>query len=135
MGHIVQDMLSTGKGEITMFVEVEVLASANCPMSLTRIFDAMEDPVEVSRVMASDPAGVDGLCDVTGWSASGPCPAYAAPVEDSGEGIAMLVYGGDEGIRLKPVDCRERWDLHSPSQWGEACLLLDKNVELVRAPD
>jgi len=118
-----------------MFLEVEVSESANCPLSLTRGFDAIQDPVQVSRVMASDPDDNDRTCDVTGWSASGPCPAYAALVEDSGEGIVMLIYGGDEGIRLKPVVCHEPWDLNSPRQWGEACLLLDQAVELIPTPE
>ena len=59
-----------------------------------------------------------------------PCPAYSVLVEDSGEGIVMLIYGGDEGIRLKPVDEKEAWLLSSPRQWGEPCLLLDKDVML-----
>ncbi|MCE2463619.1 MAG: hypothetical protein J4F46_06890 [Dehalococcoidia bacterium] len=112
-----------------MFIEVEVSESANCPMSLTRVFDAMGVPIRVSRVMASDPYGQDHMCDVTGWSASGECSAYAVLVEDSGEGVAMLIYGGDEGIRLKPVGCQDAWDLNSPHQWGEACLLLDKDAK------
>jgi len=98
---------------------------------VTRVFDALEEPAQVARVMASDPQGNEHMCDVTGWSRKiGPCPAYAALVEDSGEGVAMLVYGGDEGIRLKPVERQEHWDLSSPHQWGEACLLLDKSVSL-----
>ena len=115
-----------------MFIEVDVSegAQGEIPLSVTRFFDAMEDPVQVSRVMASGPEDNDRMCDVIGWSASGPCLAYAARVEDSGEGTVMLIYGGDEGIRLKSVDCHERWDLDSPRQWGEACLLLDMNVEL-----
>ena len=114
-----------------MFIEVEVIESANCPLSLTRMFDAMEDPVPVSEVVASDLMEEDQMCAVTGWSSSGPCPAYAVLVEDSGEGVAMLIYGGDEGIRLKPVESQDDWDLDSPNQWGEACLLLDKDVSLV----
>ena len=113
-----------------MFVDVDVTQSANCPLSVTRVFDALEAPIQVSRVIASDPEDNDHLCDVTGWSSSGPCRASAALVEDSGEGIVMLIYGGDEGIRLKPADCQEGWDLTSPRQWGEACLLLDRNVRL-----
>jgi len=113
-----------------MFVEVDVSESANCPMALTRIFDAMQPPAHISNVTTSDPMGRDQMCDVTGWSSQGPCPAYAALVEDSGEGVAMLIYGGDEGIRLKPASSQEEWDLSSPDQWGEACLLLDKDVNL-----
>ena len=114
-----------------MFLEVDVSESANCSLSMVRVFDAMQEPVQVSKIMASDPGGNDLMCDVTGWSSeAGPCPAYAALVEDSGEGVAMLIYGGDEGIRLKPAGSPEGWDLNSPAQWGEACLLLDKDVAL-----
>ena len=114
-----------------MFVEVDVNESSNCPMSLTRVFDAMNETRRVTWVVAADPMGNDHECNVTGWSAeSGPCLAYAVMVEDSGEGVAVLVYGGDEGIRLKPVGCEEEWDLNSTHQWGEACLLLDKDVRL-----
>ena len=116
-----------------MFIEVDVSegAQGEIPFAVTRVFDAMEDPVQVSRVMAPDLESDERMCDVTGWSSEiGPCPAHAVLVEDSGEGIAMLIYGGDEGIRLKPVDCQEVWDLNSPHQWGEACLLLDKDIRL-----
>ncbi len=74
--------------------------------------------------------GVDANCSVTGWSTDGPCPAYAVPVADSGEGVVTLIFGGDEGIRLKPVDSGETWDLESPNQWGEPCLLLDPDVAM-----
>ena len=113
-----------------MFIDINVSESANCPLSLNRVFDAMREPVQVVRLMASDPEGKPLVCNVTGWSTSGPCPAYAALVEDSGEGVAMLIYGGEEGIRLKAVDSQGDWDLNSSSQWGEACLLLDKDVQL-----
>ena len=113
-----------------MFVDVTVSESANCPMALTRIFDAVQSPTQITIVMAADPEGKDQLCNVTGWSNQGPCPAYAALVEDSGEGLAMLIYGGDEGIRLRPTSVQAGWDLSSSEEWGEACLLLDKDVKL-----
>ena len=111
-----------------MLVEVDVSESVNCPMSLGRVFYALGEPAPVSRVMASDPGYAERLCDVTGWSAAGPCPAQAVLVEDSGEGIVLLVYGGDEGIRLKLAGGEEAGDLDSPSQWGEPCLLLDQDA-------
>ena len=114
-----------------MFLQIEVTESQNCPLSLTRMFEAVEDVVEVSRVVTSDLNDVEHMCDVIGWSSeTGPCAAYTALVEDSGEGIARLVYGGDEGIRLKPADVEEEWSLESRHQWGEACLLLDKDAKL-----
>jgi hypothetical protein len=113
-----------------MFVEVDVTDGGNSPMAVNRMFAVRSKPQRVSRVLAADPQGHDTWCDVTGWSAQGPCPALAAVAEDSGEGLVMLVYGGDEGIRLKPADCAEAWDLASARQWGEACLLLDQQVRL-----
>ena len=58
-------------------------------------------------------------CDVVGWSSAeggSACPALSVPVEDSGAGIATLVYGGDWGIRLTPRDGTE--------PFGEPYLLL-----------
>ena len=113
-----------------MFIEVDVSEGSNCPWALNRMFQTLGSPTPVSRVMASDPQDRDHLCEVTGWSSSGPCTAYGVLVEDSGEGVAMLIYGGDQGIRLKDTVNEEPWDLESPRQWGEPCLLLDKDVEV-----
>ncbi len=114
-----------------MFLQVEVIESENCPLALTRMFETADVVYQVVRVRTWDLMDVERMCDVTGWSSkTGPCPAYTALVDDSGEGIARLVYGGDEGIRLKPSDLQEEWSLDSPHQWGEACLLLDKDVEI-----
>ena len=99
-------------------------------MSLERVFDGKGEPRSIEQMVAPNPMGDDINCRVTGWSSSGPCPAYAIMVEDSGEGILMLVYGGDEGLRLQPADGSEEWDLEDANQWGEACLLLHKDVEL-----
>lgn len=111
-----------------MLIEVEVTGGANSPLDLHRMFDLLSDPGEVHRVLAPDPMGQDLWCEVTGWDAGGPCPAMAALSEDSGEGVVLLVYGGNEGIRLKPADSSEDWDVASTSQWGEACLMLGNDT-------
>jgi hypothetical protein len=108
-----------------MFVEVDVEASSNCEYSLTRVYSAIGEPAPVIRADIPDRRGNLGLHEITGWSANGPCQAYAVEVEDSGEGRALLFYGGDDGIRLKPADSSEEWSLESDKQWGEPCLLLD----------
>jgi hypothetical protein len=111
-----------------MFIEIEVASGANCPLSMTRMFSAIDRPVPVSFVKTAGPSGDESSHEVTGWSSQGPCQAYAVLVEDSGEGIALLIYGGDEGVRLKPAGSTEPWNLASPNQWGEPCLLLDKEA-------
>ncbi len=107
-----------------MLLEVEVVSGANSPLDLHRMFDLLTDPIEVVRVYATSPMGEDLWCRVTGWSSQGPCPARSALAEDSGEGVVLLVYGGDEGLRLQPAGSGEEWDLANAAQWGEACLML-----------
>ena len=116
-----------------MLFEVEVEAAGNSPMDLNRVFDLLSEPKAITRIFTADLSGRDCWCDVTGWSHSGPRQAYAALSEDSGEGVVLLVYGGDDGIRLKPADSLEEWDLTNGNQWGEPCLMLGKDTPLVEA--
>ncbi len=111
-----------------MLIEVEVTAGENSPLALHRMFDLLEDPRPVSRVLAPNPLGEDVWCEVTGWDAEGPCPAMAALSEDSGDGVVLLIYGGSEGVRLRPADAPDRWALNDAAQWGEACLMLGKDT-------
>ena len=113
-----------------MLIEVEVIAGANSPLDLHRMFDLLQETRAASRVLAPSPTGEDVWCDVTGWDAGGPCPALTSLAEDSGEGVVLLVYGGDEGIRLRPVGSSGEWDLALSEQWGEACLMLDKDTRI-----
>ena len=112
-----------------MLYEVEVNEGGNSPLALDRVFDLLEDPRPISRVVTADLGGQDTWCLVTGWDEDGPCQAMAALAEDSGDGVILLVYGGSEGIRLKPAGNTAAWDLADVSQWGEPCLMLDKNTE------
>ena len=73
------------------FIEVDVESGENSDMSLVRMFDATEDPREITWVVALRRDGTEGPCAVTGWSADGPCAVRAAPVWDSGDGVALLV--------------------------------------------
>jgi hypothetical protein len=107
-----------------MLVEVEVVGGENSPLDLHRMFDLLNDPIEVMRVYATNPKGEDLWCRVTGWSAEGPCAAMSALAEDSGEGVVLLVYGGNEGIRLQPAGSGDAWEISNSGQWGEACLML-----------
>ena len=111
-----------------MLIEVEVIAGENSPLDVHRMFDLLEQPRPVSRVVAPNIRGEDVWCDVTGWDSGGPTQAMAALSEDSGEGVVLLVYGGDEGLRLRPAGSAEDWSLSVGEQWGEACLMLDKDT-------
>lgn len=114
---------------MSQYLEVDVPEGANSPMSLVRMFSMVEQPKAVSSVWTSDSQGKDAWCDVTGWSANGPCPAKAVIVEDSGDGQALLIFGGEEGIRLRRTQHKTSWNINDKSQWGEACLLLPLGTE------
>ena len=111
-----------------MLFEVEVYGGENSPMDLNRVFDLLSEPRPITQVYTADPAGADRWCSVTGWGDSGPCPAMAALAEDSGEGVVLLIYGGDQGIRLTPAEFKYEWDLTEDLQWGEPCLMLSKDT-------
>jgi len=112
-----------------MFIEVEVQESANCSFALNRVYSALADPVPITWVSAPGPLGDMGFCEIIGWSIEGPCQAYGALVEDSGEGQALLVYGGDQGVRLRPWGSLAPWSTENSEQWGEPCMLLDLDVQ------
>ena len=111
-----------------MFYEVDVVAEGNSPMDLNRVFSLLSQPQPITKLIATTPMGADIWCEVTGWKEDGPCPAYAAQAEDSGEGVVLLIYGGDWGIRLRPDGDPAEWDLANGTQWGEPCLMLEKDT-------
>ena len=116
-----------------MYYEVDVVAEGNSPMDLNRVFSLLGEPQPIRKLIAANPQGEDIWCDVVGWNEDGPSTAYAVQAEDSGDGVILLIYGGEWGIRLRPEGARpensgEEWDLDSAVQWGEPCLMLDKDT-------
>ncbi|MSQ32279.1 MAG: hypothetical protein EXR59_03455 [Dehalococcoidia bacterium] len=112
-----------------MFVQIDVKSGRNNKDSLELVFNGLGKPYTITKVMTDDRVGVTRMHKVTGWSTQGPCDAIALIVEDSGAGSALLIQGGDEGLRLMADDINEAWDLDSANQWGEACLLLSEDAE------
>ena len=111
-----------------MLLVIEVEESENSLFAVTRSFQTMQDPRPVSRVVTYGPDGSEGTFEVVGWSEDGPGTAFAALVDDSGEGSALLLYGADEGIRLRPEGSTADWSLEEPSEWGEPFLLLSHDT-------
>ena len=114
-----------------MIVEVE--SSDNCEASFFARFKeaGAPKPVIQVRLYERNPAGE--WYSVTGWSDDSEmplCPAYARLVEDSGSGLAYLVYGGIYGLRFKPIAIEEPWSLESPHQFGETHLSLASERDL-----
>jgi hypothetical protein len=72
-------------------------------------------------------------CAATGWSEAGPVPALLHPIEESGDGPARLLTGGEHGLRLARIDgpdaAAPAWDLADPAQWAEPFIILTPEVE------
>ena len=79
------------------FIEVLVEDTPACPGC------AMRWKAETAPRMVRSLRYEEVPCEVTGMSQEGPVPAQAVTVEDSGGGTATLVWGGDLGLRLRPV--------------------------------
>ena len=118
------------------YTHVEVEPNDNTPMMAQQVYKNIGVPFPVShvRIYEGEPEGQ--LCAVTGWSSaeSGPeTPAYAVQIEDSSEGRALLVYGGDWGVRLRPAGSDAPWSIEDAEQWGETHLVLASEDDLTRA--
>ncbi|MQG07973.1 MAG: hypothetical protein FI684_02935 [SAR202 cluster bacterium] len=107
-------------------IELEVSAGENSPLDLHRMYNLLQDPVQISIFESDYLTDEPVKYAVTGWSEDNkPCPAQAAQAEDSGDGVILLIYGGTEGIRIQRADDYKEWNISDPSQWGEPCLMLD----------
>jgi len=114
-----------------MFLEVE--SSDNCETSLFLRFKELGPSRTVTQVKSYERSPAGEWCDVVGYTddVENPwCVASAQPVEDSGAGLAILIFGGVGGLRLKPVSCKEPWDVKSPQQWAETHLLIGDSRDL-----
>ncbi len=87
------------------FVNVFVDPNPNCEDGCALRFKAEDEPRVVRAVRWFDQRDVAVDCDVVGWSSENggtAVPATAVTIEDSSSGTAVLVWGGDWGVRLTP---------------------------------
>ncbi len=114
-----------------MFVEVE--SNQNCETSIFLRYKELGPSRRVTHIKIYDRVSQGEWCTITGWSDSpeeARCDAYAQQVEDSGAGMAVLVFGGNNGVRLQPESSQSKWDLDDETQWGEAYLLLSDDRDV-----
>jgi hypothetical protein len=117
-----------------IFLDVE--PSENWPDSLQLVFSALEGPKPVRQVRLYHQVSDGALYEITGWTLEGrPCPAFSVAVEDSGQGRAYLIYGGNGGIRMRPPtsdpSTTHPWSLDDPAQWGESHMLLSDAADII----
>ena len=112
-------------------VVIEIPPNPNCEPVDMRIFNDVEAPGRVRELYVAPPGGSPAWHEVTCWTAEGAtCLALARRVDDSGEGLAVLIYGGTGGLRFRPAGSRQPWTLNDPAQWGRSFLLTTDTQDL-----
>ena len=112
-----------------MFLEVE--PNPNVDQSVGLVYKDVSSPREVYCIKYFVHEEEKPVL-VTGWDGEKgmACPAYACRVEESGDGMATLIFGGSGGIRMKELEDEEEWDCRKPGQWGETHLSIPSTVLL-----
>jgi hypothetical protein len=83
--------------EPPIFIQID--ENPNCAAMDGQVFQPKAPARGVKRVRVSRD-GVTDWFDITGVDETGPCPAIASPIDDSGDGACYLVTGGAWGLKL-----------------------------------
>ena len=103
---------------------IEIPPNPNCDAVDMCVFHDLTPPRLVSQVRLEREQGVAQWYEVTGWTTSGTTQsALAQKVDDSGEGVALLIHGGDAGLRFRPAGSQTAWQLRHAEQWGTPFIL------------
>ncbi len=112
-------------------ITIEIPANPNCDAVDLRVFHNLDAPRPVLQVRLARENGPVQWHEVVAWTIAGtPAQAVAQRVDDSGEGVAFLVYGQDAGIRLRPSGSTDAWRVPHPQQWGLPFILTTDPADL-----
>lgn len=117
------------------YTHIDVESNDNTPMMAQQVYRNIGLPFAVTHVRLYEGEPEGKLCAITGWSSADggtETKAYAVKIEDSSEGMAYLVYGGDWGVRLRPAESEAAWSLEDFDQWGETHLVIADEADLTR---
>ena len=116
-------------------IVIEIPPNQNCEAVDMRVFHDLEPPRPVSQVRLERERGVLQWYEVVAWTLAGTAKqAHAQKVDDSGEGVALLIYGGDAGVRLRPVGSSQPWQLDHPQQMGLPFIITTDVADLKFSP-
>ena len=113
---------------------IDIEENDNCGYFPIQVFETQSKPQTAALITIPSIPGNDEPHEVVGWCSDNggtPCEATAVQVGDSGSGQALMIHGGDEGIRLRPASSNSPWVLGADDQIGEPYLLLQASVRLV----
>ncbi len=105
-------------------VWIDIEENDNCGYFPIQTFEARGEECRASAIALDNVVNVSGRCEVVGWNDGSKCEVRVVPIGDSGAGESILVYGGNHGIRLRPLASEASWSLDSDGQTGEPYMLL-----------
>lgn len=98
---------------------IEIEENQNCESVDMRIFNNSDRPQRVSHLRLEKEMKSAQWYEVVGWTRmNSPTEAVVQKVDDSGDGTALLVHGGDCGLRLREEVNVDEWNLNNAKQWG-----------------
>ena len=115
----------------TMIVEVEIATIAKQVSSGGSKKPASHDRLSKSDSTTEIPPE-NGIGSLAGATMDRCLPARPTPswLKTPARASTHLVYGGLYGLRFKPINIEETWNLESPHQWGETYLSLASDRDL-----
>ena len=115
---------------------IDIEDNDNCGYFPVQVFESQGEPRSSAVITVPSIPGSDEPHHVVGWCSDagdrgGPCQAIAVFVGDSGLGQALMIHGGDYGVRLRPASSGSPWSLKAGEQKGEPYLLVASSTDLL----
>ncbi len=111
-------------------VWIDIEDNANCGYFPMLIFELRGNERSASSVVVGSVSGAEGPHEIVGWNDGAPDEARVARVADSGAGESIIVYGGNHGIRLRPLHSSDDWEIGAQDQFGEPYIMLATGAEV-----
>lgn len=113
-----------------MYIDIE--ANENIHENFSMLYSDISKSREIYCIKYNI-EGKESPVQVIGWDREtrSPCAAYACEIEESGDGIAILIYGGTGGIRIKPLEDETDWELGALKQKGITHLVYPRGCFIV----
>jgi hypothetical protein len=113
-----------------MYLDLD--ACDNLPEPVMATFQAT-GPAQAIHAVRLHLEGTWQWCAVVGWNET-PAQAWLTPIEESGDGVARLIHGDAQGLRLQRIAdpsqaSAVRWDVRDSQQWGEPFLICTPEIE------
>ena len=109
---------------------IDIEENENCGYFPIQTFEVRGTERVADLVILPRVTEADGAHEVVGWCDGKPCQVRVVKVGDSGEGESVLIHGGNNGIRLRPVGSDVGWEIGAEEQFGEPYMLLATSVEI-----